>query len=292
MMTRNLMLLALTNPFATAADRTALPAELTVSRALEIALQNSTNIRAASAQLDQTSGRNEQTKSPLLPQIDVGARQAYPTMNQKGFGIDIPGAPTGLIGPFGSMDARVFLTQQILNISEWRAWKSSRTRVDSSRLLVDNARELVALKVVATYLDALKAKENRNTLAQQKTLADNLYKLTRERVNQGVAAELDANRAMQQANTVEQQRLEAEQAYVDAKLSLANILQARISSDFEVADNAAYGTGVAPDRETAVMNTSKCSESGPLGPLSQRRSALLAYREAGRLSNHESRHAA
>ena len=250
-MTRNFILLALTAAFATAADQPTLPPELTISQALDIALQNSTNIRTALAQLDQALAQTQQSKSPLLPQLNVSARQNYQTVNLIGIGIDIPSA-RGLIGPFGSMDARVFLSQQLLNIADWRAWKSTRSREDASRLLVDNARELVALRVIATYLDALKAKETRNTLVQQRKLAEDLYKLTRDRVTQGVAAELDANRAMQQVNTLEQQRQEAEQTYVAAKLSLANILQARATSEYEVADDAAYGAGTAPERDAAI----------------------------------------
>ena len=36
------------------------------------------------------------------------------------------------------------------------------------------------------------------------------------------------------------------------ELNLANILQARITSNFEVADGAAYGAGTFPDRNTAI----------------------------------------
>ena len=62
---------------------------------------------------------------------------------------------------------------------------------------------------------------------------------------------MDAIRAMQPVNSLEQQRQEAEQKYAATKLTLANILQARVSSDFEVSDNAAYGKGV-PDRDAAL----------------------------------------
>jgi outer membrane protein len=71
-------------------------------------------------------------------------------------------------------------------------------------------------------------------------------------VGQGVAAELDANRAMQKVNALEQQSQEAAQRYIAMKLSLANMLQARITADFEVADEAAYGASTPPDREAAV----------------------------------------
>jgi outer membrane protein TolC len=250
-MTRSSTLLMLMASFACAADQPNLPPELTVSQALNIALSNSTTLRTAQAQLQQASGRYQQARAPLLPQLEVGARQSYQTINLIGMGIDIPFA-RGLIGPFSSMDARVFLSQQLLNIAQINNWKSSRLRQDSSRILLENARELVALNVVATYLQALRAKSSRDTLAQQAKLGHDLYNVTRDRVTQGVSAELDANRAMQQVNTLEQQRQEAEQSYVASKLNLANILQARVTADFEVADDSAYGTGTAPDRDTAL----------------------------------------
>jgi len=228
-----------------------LPAQLTLSQALNIALSNSTNIREALARLDQASGRYQQSRSALLPQLDVSARQNYQTVNLIGIGIDLPSA-SGLIGPFGSMDARMLLSQDLLNLANVRAWQSYRSRQESSRLLVDNAREIVALNVIATYLEALKTKAARDTLAEQTKLADELYRLTRDRVSHGVSAELDANRAMQKVNALEQQWQHAAQSYIAAKLSVANILQAKISADFEVADDAAYGDGTPADRDAAL----------------------------------------
>jgi outer membrane protein TolC len=234
-----------------------LPAQLTLAEALNIALSNSTTIREAMAHLDQAAGLYQQSRSALLPQLDVATRQGFQTLNLQGFGIDLPTilggrVSRGLIGPFGSMDARVLLTQDLFNLAAVRAWQSYRSRRESSRLLVDNAREVVALNVVAAYLEALKNKATRDTLAEQTKLADELYRLTRDRVTQGVSAELDANRAMQKVNSLEQQWQQAAQGYIAAKLGLANILQARITSNFEVADDAAYGAGAPPDRAHAI----------------------------------------
>ena len=130
------------------------------------------------------------------------------------------------------MDARVFFNQELFNLADRRSSQSFHSRLDSSRLLVNNARELVVLRVVSTYLEALRAKATRYTLTEQGVLANELYKITRDRVTQGVSAELDANRAMQKVNAIEQMRKEAEQSYVAAKLCLANVLQARITPDF------------------------------------------------------------
>jgi len=230
-----------------------LPKQLSLSQAVAIALSNSSVIRTAQGRLDQSSGQYAQARSTLLPQVDVSARQAYMTINLLGLGIDIPSIPQGKTDPFGSMDARIILRQDLLNIANRESWKSSRYRRESSRLLVENARETVVLDVVGAYLQALRAKASRDTLIEQTRLAEELFKITADRLKQGVSSNLEANRAQQQVNSLEQQRQEAEQSYVVAKLALANMLQARITSDFDVDDNTAYGAEAAVDREAAVQ---------------------------------------
>ena len=229
-----------------------LPKQLTLSDAVKLGLSNNSTLRTAQSRLEQASGQYAQSRSALLPQVDVHARQALLTINLLGLGLNIPGVPQGKTDPFGSMDARITLNQDLLNIANLEAWKSSGSKRDSSRFLVANAREVVVLSVVAAYLQALRAKASRDALAEQTKLAEDLYGLTEDRVKQGVSAPLESNRAQQQVNSLEQQRQEAEQNYVAAKLALANTLQARITSDFEVEDAAAFGAEGALDREAAV----------------------------------------
>jgi outer membrane protein TolC len=248
-----LTLLFVLGPIQLTLNGQSLPNPLTVSEAVTIALTNSSVLRTAQSQLDQASGRYLQARSTLLPQIDVYASQSYLTINLRGLGIEIPNVSSQKQGPFGSMYARVRLTQDLINIANLQGWKSSRSREDASRLQVQNARELVVLNVVGAYLQALRAKETRDMLIDQTKLATDLFQITNDRVRQGVSANLEANRAQQQVNSLEQQRQEAEQDYIDAKLNLANILQVHITSDFDVNDEAgAYGTDTKIDRDTAM----------------------------------------
>jgi outer membrane protein TolC len=246
--------LILAATFATAQERPPLPPELSLAAALRIALINSTVLRSAQADLDKATGRRQQSKSPLLPQFNINARQSYYTASLLGVGLDIENLPSK-IGPSAAMDARISVTQEVFNRENRKEYNASGSREEASRFLVNNARELVTLNVVSAYLDALRFKASRDSLVEQTQLARDLYQLTRERVTQGISAELDANRAMQQVNSLEQQRLEFEQRYVDAKLNLAAILQARVTSDFEVSDVAAYGDMIMPasDRNVAVQ---------------------------------------
>ncbi len=239
----------------TAAGQPALPAlpnPLTLSQAVTIALANNSIVRQAQARLAQATGKTAQSRSPLLPQVEGAFYQAYLTINLKGLGIDIPTVPQGTTDPFGSMDARVILRQDLLNIANREAWKSSSARQESSRLQLGNAREIVVLNVVGTYLQALRIKAQRDALVEQTKLADDLYKLTQDRVKQGVSAKLESIRAQEQVNSLEQQRQEAEQNYIAAKLTLANLLQTSVTSDYEVDDSAAYGADASVDRATAI----------------------------------------
>ena len=233
---------------------TVLPAQLTVRQALDIALINNAIVRSAQAELEQAEGQYGQSKGILLPQIGISARQGLQTVNLQGFGIDVPSASVpSKIGPFGSMDARIVLTQDLLNIAGIRSSKSYSQRLESSNFRLQNAREVVTLNVIGAYLEAMRAKASRDTLIEQAKLATDLYQITNDRFRQGVSSELDTNRAKQQVNSLEQQRQEAEYSYIAARLNLAQFLQVSITSDFEVSDQAAYGSGQAMEREATVQ---------------------------------------
>src|SRR5215467_1021732 len=134
MIQRLFLLLVLTPAFVSAQNPSTLPAELTLKQALDIAFLNSSVLREARANLEKASGTYEQSRSVLLPQVNVFAHQGYLTLNLPGFGILIPGQPN-LIGPFSSMDARAILTQDLVNIAGIRSWQSYSSRRDASSLL-------------------------------------------------------------------------------------------------------------------------------------------------------------
>jgi outer membrane protein TolC len=260
LMVRLLFVIMLAATFAQAQNRPVLPANLTLRQALDIAFLNSSTLREARANLEQASGRYQQARAELLPQVGVAARQGYETMNLQGFGVDLTGFPERL-GPFGSMDARAFIVQDFVNIASLRSWQSYRSRRQSSSLLVDDAREVVTLNVVSAYLQALRAKASRDSLSEQTKLADELYQITADLARQGVSSDLDANRAKQQVNSLEQQRQESEQNYVAAKLNLANVLQANITSDFDVTDPTAYGDGCCAVDPPAIIQSALAARS-------------------------------
>ena len=68
-------LVTLLSTLARAVDQQDLPKQLTLSQAITIALAKNSILNDAQSRLDQASGRHEQSRSPLLPQLELDARQ-------------------------------------------------------------------------------------------------------------------------------------------------------------------------------------------------------------------------
>lgn len=104
---------------AGAANQTDLLAQLTLSQALQIALSNSTTIREAMAGLDQASGQYQQARSYLLPQLNLGIRQSYQTINPTILrGVTLKDAPWSALWP--NLAALAGFEVVLFSISAWR----------------------------------------------------------------------------------------------------------------------------------------------------------------------------
>ncbi len=231
------------------ADRPEIPAVLTLRQAVTIALAQSTSLRAAEWRMKQSESRADQARAPLLPQVSVSAFQADQTVNLRALGIETPLLPSR-VGPFPTVDLRGTLTQDVFNRQSLRNRQAARERAVTSGQQVQNAREAVVLAVVSAYLQALRSKASRDAAREQLELAQRLYELTRDRQQQGVSSALDTNRARQQVNALQQSLDEGDNLLTAAKLQLANVIHARVTAAFEVAElGSLYDTGAVNPEE-------------------------------------------
>jgi len=215
--------------------RPELPARLTLPQAVELALRQSTLLRLAQAQMTQAEGRSQQSTSGLYPQISLGVGDTYQMVNLRAQGIRFAFAPAR-VGPFQSFDGRGTVSQNLFHAPLWLGSRAGKMRLDASRNQAADARELVVLSVVSAYVQALRAETQSAALAAQVETAERLHQITVDRFQGGIANALEVKRARQQANNLRQVWLEAQNGATVAKLQLANLLQARISTGFELAD--------------------------------------------------------
>jgi outer membrane protein TolC len=252
------MIAAGTSGTATAADRPALPAQLTLQQAVAIAFQSSPVLRESQSRVMESEAFRAQARSALLPQITVGAFEALRTVNLEAQGIEIPeipgiGRPLPVrAGPFGQFDARAYLNQDILNFQRRFTHRAAGARLQASQADDLNVREVLALSVVVAYLNAQRSQASAATLRQQLSLSRQLLTITSDRTSQGVASTLDTRRAEQQANNLQQSLLEAENSLTATKLELARVLHAQITADYELADIGSFYQPETPSVSDAL----------------------------------------
>jgi outer membrane protein TolC len=221
-----------------------IPEQLSLRQALDLALKNSATLRRAAAQLQQAEAQSAQAHSQFLPQASVAAYDTLQTVNLRAMGIDVPLLPAR-VGPFQVVDARAYLSQNVLNLPVRDRDRAAREQTRSVAALAGNARELLALQVGSTFAQALRAQSSQQTLERQLELARKLHQITQDRLDAGVASRLEATRSLQQVNNLAQAVEESRHQATAAKLQLANLLNARITSSYTLVDEPAAAPEVS-----------------------------------------------
>lgn len=218
-------------------SRIAIPAHLSLSDAIDIALRSSPALQKAAATVRRSEAQEGQANSRLLPEIGIGAAETGQSVNLKILGIDpsfLPLLPSRT-GPFQTVDARVGVTQSLWNTPLRDRLAASREQTRGFRYLALDARELLSFQVAVAFAQALRTQSAVETLDQQLALARKLHGTTLDRVNAGVSSKLDAKRSEIQARNIEQSLIETTNILIAQKLQLANLIHAEPSTSFVLA---------------------------------------------------------
>jgi outer membrane protein len=259
-----------------AAKVSAVPAELSLSQAIRIAIQNNVATLTAEEQLRQAQGVVQQARSALLPNISGASYQASLTENLAALGFQpgtFPGISRTFIGPFNNFDARARLVQNILDFSVIRNYQSSREGVHIAEFQQRLAREQVSEATALTYLETLRS--NRNVAAAQANveLAAALLQLAQDQRNAGVATGVDVTRA---ETRLAQERVglaEAQTTAEQALLNLQRVIGVPLGSTMTLTDPLAFTPESIPQSETAVTDA-----------LANRAEVLISQAQVNRLN--------
>ena len=93
------------------------------------------------------------------------------------------------------MDARLHVSQTLLDVSGWEAWQASRGGADASRADLDASREEAAQLAAVAYLRLLRAHALLEARGANEALAAELLDLADSQQKAGVAPGIDVTRA-------------------------------------------------------------------------------------------------
>jgi outer membrane protein TolC len=179
----------------------------------------------------------------LLPDVSArlsGSRQQI-NLAASGFNFSVPGAniPT-IVGPFGVADARVYLSQQIVNWSDIKHWKSTAESERAAQYSNRSDRETVVLAAGNAYLTVISDRATVESTRAQLTTAQALHERAVDQNKAGVIAGIDVLRARVELQTQRQRLIAAENQLAIDKLTLARIIGLPKGQEFQITDSVPY----------------------------------------------------
>ena len=240
-----------------AARTSAAPAQLSLTDAINLALQNNLSTLSAQEQRRAATGFTQQARAALLPNISGVTYQANITTNLAALGFQpgtFPGFNTSFIGPFNNFDARARLVQNIFDLSAIRNYQSSRQGVRIAEFRQQLAREQVAEATALTYLETLRSERNVSAAQANVTQAEALLRLAQDQRNAGVATGTDVTRAETRLAQERTDFYQAQTTAEQARLNLQRVIGVPLGSPLVLTDQLAFTAEPLPEINTAVAD--------------------------------------
>ena len=205
-------------PAAPAADA---PVRLTLAEAVHTAAAESPEARIGTFKSQQASRRAFQSLAALLPSLAGSASTSNRTFNLRAQGFPLPASLPDVIGPIDNVDARVRVTQTVLDLPSWLQWRAAALGSAAGRADRDASAESAAQTGALAWLRAARGAARVDARRQDLALALELLHLAREQHAAGASPAIDTTRASTQVVASRSALLVAENEVDRARLDLA-----------------------------------------------------------------------
>lgn len=212
---------------------------LTFQDAIDLGLKNNLGVLLQS--YNNTAARGEKWKelSELLPNVSAAISANVAQDNLAARGLRFPGFPT-VVGPYGFTDARVYLTQSILNLKALNRERGAAEDEKAAQYTYKDARELVVLATGNAYLQALSGAARVETAEAQIETAQALYGKATDQQNAGLSPAIDTLRSRVEFQNRQQQLIVARNEYAKQKLALVRAIGLPTGQEIALTSKAPY----------------------------------------------------
>lgn len=214
---------------------------LTFRDAIDLGLKNNLGVLLQSYGTIAARGQKWKELSALLPNVSAGVSENVAQQNLAAEGLRFPGFPT-IVGPYGFFDARVYLSQSILNL---KALNRERGAVEDERAAhysYKDARDLVVLATGNAYLQALAGAARVETAEAQLKNAQALHDKAADQQNAGLSPAIDTLRARVEMQNRQQQLIVSRNDYAKQKLALLRAIGVPVGQEIILTSRAPYDT--------------------------------------------------
>lgn len=214
--------------------------ELSLRDAVERGLRRNLGLILSLEAVSEESGTRTAARADLFPQLHSGVSFIRQRVNLEAFGFSgFPGIPT-VIGPFNVFDARVFVTQTILDFDALASSRAEERKLEAREHDLKSTRDEVVLACAALYLRVLAAESRIEAAKVQLETAEALRELALHRKESGLAPGIDVLRAQVQAQSERQRVIVAENDEKKLKLALARAIGLPVGQEFRLTDEMPF----------------------------------------------------
>jgi outer membrane protein TolC len=192
------------------ANEAAAPVQLTLKRAIELALENSKDIQVAKIQARLADHAAQVTKSEFLPNVYAGSGAGYT--------YGIPETPGGRAPSVFS----VTYTEQVFNEPLRGQAKELEEQTKAQKIALADVRNNVITRTAMAYLELGKVRHSLELLRKEQESAEKILQVTQERQGEGYELPMDVTKAQLTKARVMQRILQLEEREDELEVFLRN----------------------------------------------------------------------
>ena len=230
------------------------PLALSLKDAVDRALRSNLGLLLQQESVRRAEGTRAVTLSDLLPNVSARLGETLQQVNLAAFGftgfpdIKIP----SIVGPFNVFDARVSVTQAIVDLSKQDDLRADSAAVRAEAATLKSTRGMVAIVATGLYLQTVAAESRIDAARTQAETADALYRLAADLKDAGIVAGIDVIRAQVQQQAQRQRLIAAQNDFEKLKLQLARAIGLPIGQAVVLTDKVAYAPLTPPTLDAAL----------------------------------------
>lgn len=202
-------------------EATAQAVPLSLKETVSRGLQYNLGLLLQEEASNQAHGARWNALADLLPRVSGSLGERRQVINLEAYGFP---APEPIVGPFNTFDARIAVSQPLIDLRAWNAAKAASFDEQAAKLGIRSARELVVLVAVDLYLEVVTAESRIEVARAQQETAEVLLRQANDLKNAGLVAGIDVLRADVQVQAQRQRRIVAENTFEKSKLRLARAI--------------------------------------------------------------------
>jgi outer membrane protein TolC len=211
---------------------TAQPLVVSIGDAIRRALTHNLGVLEAEERLDRARGQRWIALGDLLPHVDGTVTASRRKSNLEAFGFPLRGEFPRIVGPFNVFEARVFVSQPLLDLTAKRKGRAELHSLAAARHEYRSARDLVVLVTASLYLESLAAAARVDSARAQLDTAQALLTQAQDLRQSGIVAGLDVIRAEVRMSADRQRATAANNELQKLRLQLARVIGLPIGQEF------------------------------------------------------------